>query len=343
MAEYLRQFFIALLLLIILLFVGTLGYYLLEGWSLLDAFYMTVITISTVGFGEVHPLTNAGRLFTIFLILGGVGVAIYVFSAVTEVMVSGQIQNILGRRRLEYKIENLKEHYIICGYGRIGHHICHLIARELPFVVVENDPERIKALEESGFIFYQGDATNEDILKRVGIERAKGLVAVLGSDADNVYISLTARSLNPELFIIARADEDHVVRKLQRAGANKVVSPYLIGARRMAMTILRPAVTDFLELATPEANLELQLEEVRITSQSGLVGKKLIESGIRQFSGAIILAVRKITGQMIFNPPPDYIIEAGDTLVALGDRKGLLRLEEVASGKKGLKNFRKSS
>ncbi len=339
MAEYLRQFFVGLMLLVLLLFVGTLGYYLIEGWPFLDAFYMTVITISTVGFGEIHPLSAGGRIFTVFLILAGVGVAIYVFSAVTEVIVSGQIQNLLGRRRLEYKIETLRDHYIICGYGRIGHHICHIISKEVPFVVVENDPERIKALEDDGFIYYQGDATNEDTLKKVGIERARGLVAVLGSDADNVYITLTARSLNPKLFIIARADEEHVVRKLQRAGADKVISPYLIGARRMAMTILRPAVTDFLELATPEANLELQLEEVRIRAQSDLVGKKLIESGIRQFSGAIILAVRKVTGEMVFNPPPEYVLEAGDTLVALGDRKGLSRLEDVAAGKRRLKEF----
>ena len=339
MGEYLRQFLVGVLLLILLLFVGTLGYYLLEGWSISDAFYMTVITISTVGFSEIHPLTEKGRIFTIFLILGGVGVAIYVFSTVTEVIVSGQIQNLLGRRRLEYKIETLRGHYIICGYGRIGRHICHIIAREVPFVVVENDPERIKELENDGFIYFQGDATHEDVLKKVGIERAKGLVAVLGSDADNVYITLTARSLNSDLFIIARADEEHVVRKLERAGADKVISPYLIGARRMAMTISRPAVTDFLELATPEANLELQLEEVRIYAQSDLVGKKLIESGIRQFSGAIILAVRKVTGEMVFNPPPDYVLEPGDTLVALGDRKGLPRLEEVASGKRHLKDF----
>jgi len=198
MGEYLRQFLVGVLLLILLLFVGTLGYYLLEGWSISDAFYMTVITISTVGFSEIHPLTEKGRIFTIFLILGGVGVAIYVFSTVTEVIVSGQIQNLLGRRRLEYKIETLRGHYIICGYGRIGRHICHIIAREVPFVVVENDPERIKELENDGFIYFQGDATHEDVLKKVGIERAKGLVAVLGSDADNVYITLTARSLLPQ-------------------------------------------------------------------------------------------------------------------------------------------------
>ncbi len=177
------------------------------------------------------------------------------------------------------------------------------------------------------------------MLKKAGIERAKGLVSVLKSDADNVYITLTARGLNPNLFIITRADEEHVEKKLKRAGADKVVSPYLIGARRMALIILRPAVTDFLELATPEQNLELQLEEVRISSRSDLVGKNLIESGIRQFSGAIILAIKKVTGEMIFNPPPDYTFEVDDIVIALGDREGLAKLEEVAEGKRHLKEF----
>ncbi len=339
MGEYLRQFFIAVLSFLLLIFVGTLGYHLIEGWSVFEAFYMTIITLSTVGFGEIHPLSESGRLFTMFLILGGVGVAIYVFSMVTEAVVSGQLQELLGRRRLEHKIEALKGHYIICGYGRIGRHICRIIAKEVPFVIIENDPEAIKEIEKEGFIYVEGDATHEDVLKKAGIERAKGLVGVLRSDADNVYVTLTARSLNPNLFIIVRADEEMVVRKLERAGADKVISPYLIGARRMALTILRPAVTDFLEVATPETSLELQLEEVSIRANSDLVGKKLIESGIRQFSGAIILAVRKVTGEMIFNPPPEYILEEDDTLVALGDRKGLGRLENVAAGTQRLSEF----
>ncbi len=339
MRQYLQHICFSILSLIILICIGTIGYYLIEGWSFSDAFYMTIITLSTVGFSEVHPLSEAGRYFTIFLILGGVGVALYVFSTVTEAVVSGQLQELLGRQRLEAKIGTLKGHYIICGYGRIGQHICRIIAKEVPFVVVESDPERAQQVEKDGYIYFQGDATHEETLKKVGIDRAKGLVSVLGSDADNVYITLTARSLNPKLFIIARADEEHVMRKLERAGADKVISPYLIGARRMALTILRPAVTDFLELATPEANLELQLEEVRIQAKSELVGKKLIESEIRRFSGAIILAVRKVTGEMIFNPPPEYVLDVNDTLVALGDRKGLARLEEVAAGTRRLKDF----
>ncbi len=339
MGEYLRHLLVGIFSFLFLICVGTLGYHLIEGWSLCEAFYMTIITLSTVGFGEIHPLSEFGRLFTIILILGGVGVAIYVFSMVTETVVSGQLQELLGRRRLEHKIAALKGHYLICGYGRIGRHICRIIAKEVPFVVIENDPEIIKEIEKAGFIYIEGDATHEDILKRAGIERAKGLVGVLPSDADNVYVTLTARSLNPKLFIIVRADEERVVRKLERAGADKVISPYLIGARRMALTILRPAVTDFLELATPETSLELQLEEVVVKAHSELVGKKLIESGIRQFSGAIILAVRKVTGEMIFNPPPGYILGEDDTLVALGDRKGLSKLEDVASGVRGLNDF----
>ncbi len=336
---FIKQLLYSVCLLLLLLFVGTFGYYLIEGWSLFDALYMTVITLSTVGFSEIHPLSHAGRFFTIVLIMGGVGVAFYVFTMVTETIVSGQLQDFLGRRRLEAKLATLHDHYIICGYGRIGRHICRIISKEIPFVVVENDPEVVKEIEKDGFIYLEGDATHEDVLKKAGIERARGLVSVLRSDADNVYITLTARSLNPKLFIIARADEEHVEKKLKRAGADKVVSPYLIGARRMALIILRPAVTDFLELATPEENLELQLEEVRVRPDSELVGKTLLESGIRQFSGAIILAIKKVTGEMIFNPPPDYVFEADDTVVALGDRRGLARLEEVASGKKRLRDF----
>jgi len=337
--NFLRQFVYSVALLFVLLLLGTYGYYLLEGWSFFDALYMTVITLSTVGFGEVHPLSPEGRVFTILLIMGGVGVAFYVFTMITETIVSGQLQDFLGRRRIEAKLAALHDHYIICGYGRIGRHICHMIAKEVPFVVIEYNHEVAKEIEKEGFIYFEGDATQEEVLKKVGIERAKGLVSVLKSDADNVYITLTARGLNPKLFIIARADEEHVEKKLKRAGADKVVSPYLIGARRMALIILRPAVTDFLELATPEQNVELQLEEVRVRAKSDLVGKTLMESGIRQFSGAIILAIKKVTGEMIFNPPPDYVFEEDDTVVALGDREGLAKLEEVAAGKRRLKDF----
>ncbi|WP_022852395.1 potassium channel family protein [Thermodesulfatator atlanticus] len=334
-----RKLAFSLFLLTLVIVIGTIGYIVIEGWGLFDAFYMTIITLSTVGYMEVHPLSFEGRIFTSLLIFAGVGTAFYVFTMLTETIVSGQLQDFLGRKRLEAKLETLHDHYIICGYGRIGRHICRMIAKEVPFVVVEKDHETVEEIEKEGFLFLEGDATQEEVLKKAGINRAKGLVSVLRSDADNVYITLTARSLNPKLFIIARADEEHVEKKLKRAGSDKVVSPYLIGARRMALTILRPAVTDFLELVTPEEHLELQLEEVRISEKSDLVAKNLLNSQIKQISGVIVLAIKKATGEMIFNPPPEYVFEAGDVVVALGDRKGLARLEELASGQKRLKDF----
>ncbi|WP_231887757.1 potassium channel family protein [Thermodesulfatator autotrophicus] len=329
----------SLVLLFCIVFAGTFGYFLIEGWNLFDSFYMTIITLSTVGYSEVHPLSHEGRIFTSFLIFAGVGVAFYVFTMITEAVVSGQLQDFLGRKRLESKLETLHDHYIICGYGRIGKHICHMIAKEVPFVVIEKNPKVIEEIDKAGFLYLEGDATQEEVLQKAGIERAKGLVSVLRSDADNVYITLTARGLNSKLFIIARADEEHVEQKLKRAGADKVVSPYLIGARRMALSILRPAVTDFLELVTPTKHLELQLEEVRISSKSDLVGKTLINSQLRKISGAIILAIKKVTGEMVLNPPPDYEFEPGDVLVALGDRESLAALEELAFGRKKLKDF----
>ncbi len=334
MMAYIRRVALGIFFLLALLGIGTLGFYLIEGYSLFKAFYFTVITISTVGYGDIVPQTVPGKLFAVFLILGGAGLFFYAFGLISEIVLSGAIQNLFGRRQLERKIEALKDHYIICGYGRIGKHICHLISREIPFVVIENDPAVIKELEKEGFLFIEGDATNEEVLLRAGIERARGVVTVLRSDADNVYITLTARSLNSRIFIMARADDERVVKRLKQAGANKVFSPYLIGARRMALALLRPAVTDFLELTTPERDLELQLEEVRLSPKSSLVGKDLVSGRIREVSGAIILAVKKLSGEMVFNPPPTYTLEAGDVLVVLGERKGLSRLEEIASGEK---------
>ena len=330
MHHHLRRIVCGLLFLIFLLTTGTLGFHFLENLSWFEAFYFTVITVSTVGYGDVVPQTIGGKIFTSFLIFGGAGLFFYAFGLINEAVLSGTIQNIFGRRQVKKRIETLKDHYIICGYGRIGRHICHLIAREVPFVVIENEPEVIKELEEEGFLFLEGDATQEETLIKAGVERAKGLVTVLRSDADNVYITLTARSLNPRIFIMARADDEKVLKRLKQAGANRVFSPYLIGARRMALAILRPAVTDFLELTTPEVNLELQLEEVRLTPKSSLVGKNLINSRIREVSGAIILAVKKASGEMVFNPPPQYVMEAGDILIALGEKEGLTRLEELA-------------
>ncbi len=327
----LRRIALGGLILGVLILIGTAGFFWLEDRPLFEAFYLTLITLTTVGYGDIVPQSTAGRLIAIFIAFGGAGLFFYALGVVSELVLAEVFQNFFGRRQMEKRIAALRDHYIICGYGRIGKHICHLINRELPFVVVENDPEVIKEIEAEGYLYIQGDATNEEVLVRAGIERARGVVSVLRSDADNVYIVLTARSLNPRIFIMARADDERVVKRLKQAGANRVFSPYLIGARRMALAILRPAVTDFLELTTPEVNLELQLEEVRLSKTSPLVGKDLISSRIREVSGAIVLAVKKASGEMVFNPSPGYVLEAGDTLIALGERAGLARLEELAS------------
>ena len=332
--HHFRRVVFGLLFLIFLLSIGTVGFYFLEGFSWFKAFYFTVITISTVGYGDIIPQTAAGKIFAVFLILGGAGLFFYAFGLISEIVLSGTIRNFFGRRQVEKKVQTLKDHYIICGYGRIGKHICRLIARELPFVIIESDPAVIKEIEADGFLFIEGDATNEEVMIKAGIERARGLVTVLRSDPDNVYIILTARSLNPRIFIMARADDEKVVKRLHQAGANKVFLPYLVGARRMALALMRPAVTDFLELTSPVMNMELQIEEVRLCPDSPLVGKDLVASRIREVSGAIILAVKKFSGDMVFNPPPQYVLEAGDVLIALGERKDLVRLEKLAAGKK---------
>ncbi|WP_456433631.1 potassium channel family protein [Thermosulfuriphilus sp.] len=330
-----KKVIISILAAIGIITLGVVGYEIIEGWSLLDALYMTLITVTTVGYGEVHPLSEEGRIFTLVILFLGVALVLYVFSMVTEAIVSGQIQKAMGLRRLEKKIAKLKGHYIVCGFGRIGQVITEMVSKEHPVVVIENDPVQIARLEEGGYLYIEGDATSEETLIRAGVERARGLFSVLQSDADNVYIILTAKGINPDIFLIARAAEEDAEKKLLRAGADRVVSPYVIGARRMALTVLRPTVTDFLELAVHKASFDLQIEEVTVLEGSKLVGRNLLESGIRQKTGAIILAIKKQTGQMAYNPSPDYLIDPGDILIALADQKGLSRLKELAHTESG--------
>ena len=228
---------------------GAAGYMILEGWSPLDAFYMTAITISTVGYGEILPLGRAGRIFTIVLIYSGVGTFFYILTQLTQAVVEGKVRQLMGRRTLKRDIRSLKDHYIICGYGRIGSLVVNLLKEQgLPLVVLDNSEEVTRHLEDEGTLYVLGSATEDESLIDAGIERAKGLVATVSSDADNVYIVLSARGIRPDLLIIARATEPGTERKLKRAGANKVVSPYFIGARRIAQTVIRPSVADFVEL-----------------------------------------------------------------------------------------------
>ena len=329
-----RNVIVSLSALIVILFVGTFGYRHIQHWSLIDSLYMTVITVATVGFREVHELSYQGQLFTIFIIISGAGLVAYAAASVIQLMVEGQLRQFLGRKKLLQQISKLENHYIVCGYGRIGNFICReFAAKPVHYVVVESDPELCQKMNAEGILHVQGDATDDDILVNAGITRAKGLITAVTSDSANVYITLTARGLNPDLFILARSGEKTTEKKLIRAGASKVISPYTIGANRMAQAVLRPSVMDFIEIATAHHNLELQIEEIRINTGSDLVDRTLLSSDIRKHLGIIIVAIKKRHhDRMLFNPPSDALMEEGDILITLGEPVAIQRLERRASG-----------
>jgi voltage-gated potassium channel len=330
--DAIRQLKFGFIFLVLVLTVGTLGYMIIEGWKPLSALYMTVITITTVGYGEVAPLSLGGITFTIILILTSVGMVTFIVVGLARVMVEGDVRRILGRRKLEKRIAHLSGHYIVCGYGRIGSYICKELAEKpLPFVVVEKHPDITQRLEEAGYFYVNGDATNDETLRRAGIESAKCLVAAVASDADNLYITLTARELNTDLYILSRATDENAQKKLLTAGATKVVSPYLIGAHRMAMALVRPTVVDFMEIAMHRKSLELQLEEIRVNQVDQLPSVTLRDSGIRSDLDLIIVGVKKESGQMIYNPSSETQLEAGDTLIILGERTNLDKLEKLVT------------
>ncbi len=309
---------------------GTAGYIVIEGWGFLDALYMTIITISTVGYSEVHHVSKAGRLFTILLVFSGVGFTLYIAAAVVQFMVEGRIRIILGRRRLEKKIDRMKNHYIVCGYGRIGRVLCKNLRRKpLNLVVVEKDPELTSVMDADGVLYISGDAADEENLIRAGINRAKGLIALLASDADNVFLVLTARQLAPDLSIIARASQEKAKSKLQAAGANTVESPYEMGAVSMAHRIIRPTVTSFLNLAFAHKRKDIQMEEIPVSASSDLVNVLLKDTGIRQKYNLIIIAIKKQDKSMLFNPSFEATIEVGDTVIAVGEEVNLLKLESI--------------
>ncbi len=327
----LLRFLIALAVPFLLLLIGTLGYRLIEGWPLADALYMTVITITTVGYREVHELHGAGRAFTMFLALGGVFTIFYAASEIIRLIVSGEVRTIVGRQRMERSLAEFKDHRIVCGLGRMGRLVCHeFSSMGLPFVVVDRLPELVEAFRMPHGIAVQGDATSDGLLRRVGVERARALVTVAASDADNLYITLSARLLNERLYIVARAEDEGAETKLLRAGANRVVSPYVIGGQRVAQAVLRPSVVDFIELATRSEHLDLQIEEVAIGAGSRFAGQSVKDSGIRYDLGIIIVAIKKPQGRMVFNPASQVVIEPGDVLITLGDRKSLDRLAQMA-------------
>jgi voltage-gated potassium channel len=325
-----NHFTFSMILTVALLLIGTGGYMMIEGWPLDDAIYMTIITLATVGYGEVHQVSGGGRIFTMFLIVSGVGYFMYVVGLLVQFLVEDRIRVILGRRKLDKQIAKLKDHYIICGYGRIGRVLArYLTERYLNVVIIEKNESRQAAMDEDGVLYLVGEATDESLLIRAGIKDAKGLITAVATDADNVFLTLIAKQLNPGLFIVARAIQNTAKRTLQAAGANKVISPYDLGARRMAHAILRPTVIKFLELAFADDSTDIQVEEIRVRSTSQLLNVELKDSGIRQKLDLIILTIKKADGTMIFNPKADTRIETDDTLVVVGRAKSVSQLAQM--------------
>jgi voltage-gated potassium channel len=313
--------------------VGTVGYWAIEDWTLADAFYMTMITVTTVGYREVHAMSRAGELWTVVILLAGVATLFYTASTLMALIVEGGLHTHLKERRFNRMLEELKDHFILCGYGRIGSIIADEFKKQqVPYIVIDRDPARVHEIIEGGGMAVAADASREDVLVRVGIHRARGLIAAVSTDAENVYTVLSARVLHPELFIIARVESEDAEAKLRRAGADRVISPYHLGGIQMAATALRPAVVDFMRLATTSDRLDLAAEQVEVGADAPFVGKSLRDANLRQAFGVIVVAINRADGQMQFNPSPEDMLRAGDQLVLLGDSTQLKALEEAAKG-----------
>jgi voltage-gated potassium channel len=318
----------------VLLIAGAAGFHWIEGWPWFDGLYMTLTTFTTVGYQEIHPLSPAGRVFNAAVIILGVSALFFLIGTLTQAMIEFELGSFFGRRRLERQISKLEGHYIICGAGRVGRSAAREFhARPVPFVIIEREESKVKWAFEEDMLVLVGDATREETLRTARIEKAKGLIAAVATDADNLYIVLTARGLHPTLKIIARASEEDAADKLRKAGATEVVSPYHVIGRRIAMTLLRPHVLDFIDVATTlfgGEDLDLQIEQILVSERSPLSGMTLGESGIRRDTGVIILALRKGDGKMQFNPSAGSRIEGGDHLIAMGQPNDLKQLEAMA-------------
>jgi voltage-gated potassium channel len=310
--------------------LGSVGYALIEGWPWVDAFYMAIITVTTVGFGEIHPLTPAGRLFTSVLILLGVGGITYSFSALTNYVVAGELRGVLEERRMKHQVALLKGHYIVCGFGRVGHQVCTELKRErYPLVVVDVNELSIERAVAQGCPVVVGDAGDDQVLREAGVERAQGLVAAVDSDAANLLVVLSARALNQDLYIVARANLEGTQAKLLQAGANRVVSPYSLGGRRMAQMLIRPGVVDFLDVVMHDEALELLLGDLTVGSGCSLDTCTVGQARVRETTGANLLGLKRKEGGIIISPAPSTVVHAGDVLVALGTRQQLDALAQM--------------
>jgi voltage-gated potassium channel len=323
------------LIFFVIIVVGGVGYVVIEGWSWVDAFYMSVITVTTVGFAEVHPLSPAGRLFTSILIVLGVAAITYSFTALANFLIAGELGDVLQEFRMKRKIEALQGHHVVCGFGRVGQQVCAQLVQEgRSFVVVDNKASAVERAIALGYLVVEGNAGDDDVLHNAGILRARGLVAAVESDAANLFVVLTARTLKPDLFVVARADTEDSVEKLQIAGADRVLSPYSLGGRLIAQTLLRPDVVDFLEAVMYDESLHLFLEELTVEVGSSLAASTVGQARIREATGANVLGLKHGENVMV-SPDSDHPLHPGDVIVALGTRQQLGELEKLVRSPAG--------
>ncbi len=330
MLRFRRRLILIIIALILILAGGTLGFMLIERYPPFDAFYMTLITITTVGYQEIHPLSHAGRIFNSFLIFFGVTVMLLAVGGMTQAIIELELNQYFSRRRTRKMIDALRDHYIVCGFGRVGRGAAGELQRAgVPFLVIDKNEERVDWAIKSGMLAALADATDDQNLKDAGILRAKGLIATLQSDADNLFVILSAKALKPSLMVSARVNSEQSEKKMRLAGADYVFAPYDITGNRMAQVMLKPHVFQFIDFTTKGMGLDVGIEQVRVPSGSEFVSKSLLEAKIRREMGVIVLAIRKSDGKMIFNPPAEASIEAGDHLIVMGEPQGLRRLEQV--------------
>jgi voltage-gated potassium channel len=312
--------------------VGTVVFHHIEGWSILDSLYVTAQTVTTVGFGDLTPRTIWGRAFATVFMLVGVGIVLYALTSAVQSIVQSEMVATFGRRRLSRKMSKLRNHFIICGAGRVGSHLIRsLQGSDETFIVIESNAEKVSQLLDLGIAVLVRDATLEESLIEAGVENAKGLAACLPNDADNVYVVLTARALNPDIHIVARAAEEQAEAKLIRAGANRVVAPTIIGGHRMAMALTKPAVGDFLDSITAN-QLDLGFEQLEVEPVSSFVGRRLSDTNIRSQLNIVIVSIRRVNGEIVFNPNAEAVIQAGDMLIAIGSAEALAKLTALARG-----------
>jgi voltage-gated potassium channel len=330
MNRLVRRLLYILLTILVTLVIGTVGFIVVDNYPPFDAFYMTLITMTTVGYGETHPLSHAGRVFNSFLIIFGVTTIFIAIGAMTQTIIEREFGEAIGQRRNKRMIDKLKDHYIICGFGRVGRGAAaELQHANVPFVVVDNNPDRVEKAMLAGMLAVAADSTRDETLRLVGIDRARGLVSALATDADNLFVLLSAKGLNPQIYVAARAAEEGAEAKMRRAGADAVFAPYSITGHRLAQALLRPHVVQFLDFTTKDIGMDIAIEQVRVSEHSPMASHSIKEMQIGRDVGVIVMAIRKGDGRMMFNPGADTRVDAGDHLIVMGRQENLDTLESL--------------